>query len=78
MGKPLDFLQSALKALSGADEIVKWGTVLKCTGYGGWLVLDMLQWVRQEGAHRCRSLISHYYSVVSSKERESLNWARRA
>lgn len=45
MGKPLDFLQSALKALSGPDEIVKWGSVLKCTGYGGWLVLDMLQWV---------------------------------
>lgn len=48
MGKPLDFLQSALKALSGPDEIVKWGSVLKCTGYGGWLVLDMLQWVCQE------------------------------
>lgn len=46
IGKPLDFTQSALKALSNNDEVVRWGMVIKCGGYGGWLILDMLQWVR--------------------------------
>jgi hypothetical protein len=45
MGKPLDFLQTALKALTLSDEVARVGMVIKCTGYGGWLVLDMLQWV---------------------------------
>ncbi|PJF16774.1 Peroxin-11 [Paramicrosporidium saccamoebae] len=48
MGKPLDFMQTALKTLSVGDEVVRVGTIMKCTGYGGWLVLDMLQWVELE------------------------------
>jgi hypothetical protein len=50
IGKPVDFLQSALKALNSKDEVVKWGTVFKCTGYGGWLLLDMLQWVMKDSS----------------------------
>jgi peroxin-11B len=48
MGKPLDFMQTALKTMSVGDEVVRAGTIMKCTGYGGWLVLDMLQWVNLE------------------------------
>lgn len=46
MGKPLDFLQTLLKTLNVSDEVIRWGTIMKCTGYGGWLLLDMIQWVR--------------------------------
>lgn len=45
MGKPLDFLQTLLKSLNVPDDVLRWGTVIKCTGYGGWLVLDAIQWV---------------------------------
>ena len=46
IGKPLDSLQMILKSLSIKDEFIKTTTILKATGYGGWLVLDMLQWVK--------------------------------
>lgn len=51
VGKPLDFFQTALKALSIQDEVIKFGTIAKSTGYGGWLLLDTLQWVHSTVAH---------------------------
>lgn len=45
VGKPLDFFQSLLKSLTIKDEIIRWGSIFKSTGYGSWLILDMFQWV---------------------------------
>ena len=57
MGKSLDFARSLIRALeSGGDAVTRWGTVGKCTGYGAWLLLDTIQWVRPiDGAgEQCR------------------------
>jgi hypothetical protein len=48
VGKPLDNLQVILKSSAIADELERSLTVSKALGFGGWLALDMFQWVRME------------------------------
>ena len=36
-------------ALSERDPVVRIGSTIKCTGYGTWLVLDMIQWLNIVG-----------------------------
>lgn len=45
MGKPLDFIVTVLRVNTiEEDIIVRVGSIMKCLGYGSWLVLDMIQW----------------------------------
>lgn len=67
MGKPLDFLQTMLKSLGSQDEVIRWGLVAKSAGYGGWLILDMIQWVILFYIER------DPLNFVSSKAMESLH-----
>lgn len=46
LGKPLDHLQTILKSCAIQDDVVRVATICKSAGYGTWLVLDGLQWVR--------------------------------
>jgi len=50
MGKPVDFALAAVKAVqTEKDPFAQTCTVLKCTGYASWLVIDMMQWLDAHG-----------------------------
>jgi peroxin-11B len=49
IGKPLDNLQIILKSDSVKDEIERSLVVGKAFGFGGWLTLDMFQWLNSSG-----------------------------
>lgn len=46
MGKPIDFLQTILKATSINDDIVRYCVIGRSASLAGWLTLDAFQWVR--------------------------------
>jgi peroxin-11B len=46
IGKPVEHLQAATKALDIADPIIKLTAFARQIGYAGYLVNDMLAWVR--------------------------------
>lgn len=56
IGKPLEHAQAAVKSLDIQDSVLKLTTVGRQVGYAGYLVHDMLVWVRPA--------LSRYLSVV--------------
>lgn len=46
IGKPLEHAQAAVKALDIADPVLKLTALGRQIGYAGYLVNDMLIWVR--------------------------------
>ena len=51
IGKPLEHLQAAVKGLDISDPVLKITTVGRQIGYAGYLVNDMLIWVRMLFLH---------------------------
>ena len=45
VGKQVDHLNAALKAKAQQDPFLRTALMTKAAGYGGWLLLDTLQWV---------------------------------
>jgi peroxin-11B len=45
VGKPIDFLQTMIKALTIKDDVIRWCTVGRAACLGSWLALDSIQWL---------------------------------
>ena len=60
IGKPLEHAQAAVKSLDIQDSVLKLTTVGRQVGYAGYLVHDMLVWVRPA--------LSHYLAIVVMPE----------
>jgi len=49
VGKPLDHLQIILRSEGIKDEAERTMVIGKAVGFGGWLTLDMFQWLNSSG-----------------------------
>lgn len=58
VGKPLEHAQAAVKTLEISDPVLKYTALGRQLGYAGYLVNDMLIWVRVSlQVYRCPPLI---------------------
>lgn len=62
----MEHLQSALKAQSIADPILKITAIIRQLGYAAYLINDHLSWVGDWRASRCVLCIPRVYKLIIS------------